>query len=94
MIVISDTSPITNLAAIGQLDLLRRLYGSIVIPAEVYGEMVGIGKRVPGTQEVQTFDWIKTQAVVDQQQILDLRKNQGNIDLGEAAVIALALETK
>ncbi|MEH2088805.1 DUF3368 domain-containing protein [Nostoc sp.] len=26
MIVISDTSPITSLAAIGQLDLLRQLY--------------------------------------------------------------------
>jgi predicted nucleic acid-binding protein len=29
MIVVSNTSPLTNLAAIGQFDLLHRLYGSI-----------------------------------------------------------------
>ncbi|MEA5622479.1 hypothetical protein [Nostoc sp. UHCC 0251] len=29
MIIVSDTSPITNLAAIGQLDLLRQLYRAI-----------------------------------------------------------------
>jgi len=48
VIVVSDTSPITNLAAIGQLDLLRHLYGSIVIPEAVYTEMVAAGKPVPG----------------------------------------------
>jgi hypothetical protein len=32
MIVVSDTSPFTNLAAIGQFDLLRRLYGKVIIP--------------------------------------------------------------
>jgi|GEM_PF-4286936 len=29
MIVVSDTSVLTNLAAIGQLDLLRKLYSSV-----------------------------------------------------------------
>lgn len=32
MIVVADTSPLINLAAIGQLDLIRRLYGSVRIP--------------------------------------------------------------
>jgi predicted nucleic acid-binding protein len=39
MIIISDTSPITNLAAIGKLDLLNLLYGSITIPVAVYNEL-------------------------------------------------------
>ena len=51
MIVVSDTSPITNLAAIGQLDLLQRLYTSIIIPVAVYDEMVNVGKPVPGAME-------------------------------------------
>lgn len=38
MIVVSDTSPLTNLAAIGQFDLLRQLYGEIQIAAGVLGE--------------------------------------------------------
>ena len=32
MIVVSDASPLTNLAAIGQFDLLRRLYSGLHIP--------------------------------------------------------------
>lgn len=92
MIIISDTSPITNLAGINQLNLLHRLYGSVIIPLAVYNEMVGIGKVVPGTVEVQTLSWIKTQAVSDKQQVVILQESQETIDLGEAEAIVLALE--
>ena len=40
MIVVSDTSAINNLAAIGQLILLKQLYGTVIIPEAVYGELV------------------------------------------------------
>ncbi|EDX78617.1 hypothetical protein MC7420_7270 [Coleofasciculus chthonoplastes PCC 7420] len=40
MIVVSDTSPITNLAAIGQLDLLRQFYKTIIIPQAVYSNPI------------------------------------------------------
>lgn len=94
MIIVSDTSPITNLAAIGQLDILRQLYGNIIIPTAVYNEMVGLGKVVPGTVEVQTFPWIKTLEVADSTRVTDILENQENIDLGEAESIILALELK
>ena len=35
MIVVSDTSPILNLALVGALDVLPRLYGQILIPQAV-----------------------------------------------------------
>ncbi|MFB2983712.1 DUF3368 domain-containing protein [Microseira sp. BLCC-F43] len=92
MIVVSDTSPITNLAAIGQLDLLRELYGNLVIPTAVYNEMAGVNKLVPGAIEVQTLAWIQTQAVTNYQQVTQIQASQNNIDLGEAEAIALALE--
>jgi hypothetical protein len=38
MIVVSNTSPISNLAAVGQLTLLRQLYGRVIIPQSVYDE--------------------------------------------------------
>ena len=38
MIIISDTSPLSALADIGELDLLRRLYGRVVIPEAVRRE--------------------------------------------------------
>jgi predicted nucleic acid-binding protein len=92
MIVVSDTSPITNLAAIGQLDLLRELYGNLVIPTAVYNEMAGVNKLVPGAIEVQTLAWIQTQAVTNYQQVTQIQASQNNIDLGEAEAHALALE--
>ncbi|MDX2134595.1 MAG: hypothetical protein SFV52_07410 [Saprospiraceae bacterium] len=36
MIVVSDTSPIINLAMIGRLDLLPALFGKVIIPKQVY----------------------------------------------------------
>ncbi|MEQ8956621.1 MAG: hypothetical protein RLP02_01655 [Coleofasciculus sp. C2-GNP5-27] len=84
MIVVSDTSPITNLAAIGQLDLLRQLYKTIILPQAVYDEMVVVNKIVPGAVEVQSLSWIQTKTVADVQRVTDIQTRQNNIDLGEA----------
>jgi len=94
LIVVSDTSPITNLAAIGELDLLQGLYTQIIIPVAVYDEMVNVGKPVPGAVEVQNLSWIQAQAVADQQRIITIQESEENIDLGEAEAITLALELK
>jgi len=39
VIVVSNTSPINNLAAIGKLSLLQQIYGQIVIHNAVYREL-------------------------------------------------------
>jgi predicted nucleic acid-binding protein len=39
MIVIADTSPLNYLVLIGEADLLRRLYGQVVIPEGVLREL-------------------------------------------------------
>jgi len=39
MIVVSNISPLTNLAAIGQFELLRYLYTQIHIPLGVWDEL-------------------------------------------------------
>lgn len=89
MTIVSNTSPITNLAGIGQLDLLQRLYGTITIPQAVYNEMVGIGRTVPGAIEVQILPWIETHSVTDLNQVVSLRTILAQ---GEAEAIVLALE--
>jgi len=89
MTVVSNTSPITNLAGIGQLDLLYQLYGTITIPQAVYNEMATIGRTVPGALEVQTLSWITVQPVTDPSQVTALR---AVLDPGEAEAIVLALE--
>jgi hypothetical protein len=87
--VVCNTSPITNLAAIAQLDLLRQVYGEIVIPQAVYDELTALPNPVPGTLEVQTLSWIQVQTVMDQAQVAEFRRK---VDLGEAEALALALE--
>ena len=39
MLIVSDTSPITNLIQIDQLDLLKHLFGQVIIPEKVYEEL-------------------------------------------------------
>lgn len=89
MSVISNTSPISNLAAIGQLDLLQQLYGSIIIPVAVYQELLNAGTTHPGVLAVQILDWIEIQPVTNMEQLLTL---QTHLDPGESEAIALALE--
>ena len=39
MIVVADTSPISYLIRIGEIDVLPPIYGEILIPPAVYGEL-------------------------------------------------------
>lgn len=89
MIVVSNTSPITNLAAIEQLPLLNQLYGTILIPEAVKDELTNAGRVVPGTVEVQTFTWLQVRLVVDRERVAGLLTE---IDPGEAEAIVLAAE--
>ena len=89
MIVVSNTSPITNLVAVGQLDLLRQLYEKVLIPQAVYRELTSGGSTQPGATEVQTLEWIETRAVANRALVTAL---QMELDEGEAEAIALAKE--
>jgi len=53
VIVVSNTSPITNLDAIGQLSLLNSLFDTIIIPNAVFQELTDLDTPVPGTEAVQ-----------------------------------------
>jgi len=87
VIIVSDTLPINNLAAINHL--LHQLYGTVLIPEAVYRELTDPNFPVAGATEVQTFDWIKTCAVSDRP-LVEALSNE--LDIGEAEAIALAVE--
>lgn len=84
MIVVSDTSPNTNLAAIGQLELLKQLDGQIVIPIAVYNEMAAVDAPVPGAVEVQSLSWIQTQAIASPQCVTVLQNSHDDTVLKAA----------
>lgn len=89
MIVVSNTSPLTSLAAIGQFDLLHRLYGQVHIPEGVWLELSAEGRRWPGCDEVAAAQWIECRTVQNGSLVTALRRD---LDRGEAEAIALALE--
>jgi predicted nucleic acid-binding protein len=89
MIIISNTSPISNLAAIGQLTLLQQLYGKVIIPPAVYQEILTCGSTNPGTLALQTLNWIEVIPVTN---IVLVQTLQTILDPGEAEAISLAVE--
>ncbi len=90
MIVVSDTTPLIGLAAIGHFDLLEQLFGPIHIPQAVYNEAVIAGRERGGAkQEVASANWISTVHVQDR---LAVEVLLDELDLGEAETIVLARE--
>lgn len=89
MIVVSNTSPLTNLAAIGQFDLLEALFGEVYIPAAVMSELSFGGGKWPGLAEVENAIWVHVEQVGNRVVTDALRLD---LDFGEAETIALALE--
>lgn len=89
MIVVSNTSPIINLACVGQLDLLHQLYGQIIIPQAVFSEIAIAGAGEPVAKEVQRLVWIARRSITQHSLFKVLRLE---LDAGEAEAIACALE--
>ncbi|MEJ5311250.1 MAG: DUF3368 domain-containing protein [Anaerolineae bacterium] len=89
MSIVSNASPLINLARIGQLALLRELYGEIHIPDAVWQEVVIAGAGLPGAELVADAVWIKRHRVSNSTLVRALRQD---LDAGESEAIALALE--
>lgn len=88
MLVASNTSPISNLAIIGRLNLLRSQFHEICIPGAVLSKLYH-PSAIQEIKQALRDGWIKPQV---------LRENQVapllviDLDPGEAEAIALALE--
>jgi len=89
VIVVSNTSPIINLAVVGQLDLLKMLYNKVIIPQAVFREITIDGVGQPGAVETQKLGWIESKPVSDRAFTIALLRE---LDAGEAEAIALAVE--
>jgi uncharacterized protein len=82
LIVVSDTSPILNLFAVGKLYLLRELYTQIVVCPTVQQELSWNNIDLEPS-------WTRVAAAVDRAAVALLREQ---LDAGEAESIVLATE--
>lgn len=86
-LVVSNTTPIITLSLVGQLSLLQKLYGVVLVPTAVTNEVLAGGSRY-GAVELQQASYIHTTPLQDPRRA-DLLND---LDRGEAEAIALALE--
>ena len=89
MIIVSDTSALSNLALIEHLWLLEAIYQTVIIPQAVANELAAASSSKIST--ILQLKWIQTQAIIDTQIANQLQAERG-LDIGEAHAIVLALE--
>jgi hypothetical protein len=93
MLVVSDTSPILNLAVIDRLSLIREQFMTVAIPKGVLEEL-RVGENLPGSKKILDALDAKWRQVEEVQDSSMLRILTRELDAGEAEAIALALETR
>ena len=89
MIVVSDTSPLCNLALINHLWLLEAIYQTVIIPTLVADELAAANN--PAIPAILQLDWIQTRSPTNTAIANQLQCDRG-LDAGEANAIALAFE--
>ncbi|HSD58564.1 MAG TPA: DUF3368 domain-containing protein [Methanotrichaceae archaeon] len=89
MIAVSNSTPLIALSKIGRLDLLRDYFDEVLIPEEVYDEVVRRGGNLAGAAEVASYNWIKVENVMNRVAVETLSIT---LDKGEAEAIILSKE--
>ena len=85
--VVANNTPLAALWVLGRLDLLRELYGEVLIPQAVYEEFLATERALRQTALAQA-PWIRP-VVLDKPQ---RSRVYVGLDQGEAEVLALAEE--
>jgi predicted nucleic acid-binding protein len=91
MIVISDTTAISNLIQIGALNLLKDIYNEIIIPTAVYNELLVLDSNELPVRKQLNQDWFKIETVIKDSTFLSLSVE---LDIGEVEAITLAIQKK
>lgn len=89
MIIVSDTSALSNLAVVEHLWLLEAIYQTVIIPDVVASEVAAASN--PAILAILKLDWVQTRPLPQSQLANRLQQDRG-LDAGEANAIALALE--
>lgn len=87
--VVVNTTPLIALCHVGQLSVLQKLYGKIIIPQAVYRELSAKGDSVCKKQVDSSLDWIHVENI-ENQMAKAMYKTQ--LHEGEVEVMILAKE--
>lgn len=81
--IVSDASPLINLAKTGKLHLLRELFGKVLIEEEVKRETIDRGKEEGALDALVIEDavkegWIGVEKVIEEKSFGGIHKGEGN----------------
>ncbi len=94
LVVVSNAGPLISLSLIQRFDLLRKLYGKVIISSAVYREVATKGSHRAGHKEVKHAvkeGWLFVRSPKD---ALAVSVQETYLDAGEAETIVLAQEAK
>lgn len=98
MRVIVDTTVISNFASIGQLDVLRQLYGSLAMSTDVYDEIqAGLAEGYRFYEGIEQWvaplaegGWLHLTSMSHEQELRYFRELPARLHRGEIASLAIA----
>ena len=88
MIVVSDTTPIISLLKAGQLELLQKLYKTILVPQAVYRELTENPAYINEADIVRNAEFLLVTAVENIKSVNVLRAVSG-LDEGESEALIM-----
>ncbi|MDY6783010.1 MAG: DUF3368 domain-containing protein [Cyanobacteriota bacterium] len=89
MVIVSNTSPISNLVFIGEISVLQQIYPKVLVPPAVHSELTRLPILQPTIVFLLDADWLEIQTPTNLQLLHTLKQT---LDPGEAEAIALAVE--
>jgi len=87
--VVSNTSPLLNLALIDRLDLLRSQFSGLEVPEQVWDEIQAGKRGTDALEELRNEGFLNIVSVSEDELFREIR---GDIDRGESAVLRYALD--
>jgi predicted nucleic acid-binding protein len=78
MIIVSNTSPISNLNIIGEISLLQQIYPKVLIPPAVHSDLTRLPVLQPTMVALLGVGWLEIQPPTNLQLLDILKKLQGS----------------
>ena len=75
-----------------QLDLLKKMYGSVLIPGAVYAELTDNPLYEEEALFIKSCDFLEVKEITNKERVISLQNSTG-LDLGETEALVLAEST-
>jgi uncharacterized protein len=89
MLIVSNTSPLSNLAFIDEIKFVQKIYPRVLIPPIVHIELMRLPKNQPTIMNLVDTGWLE---IKFPQNVPLVKTLNQSLDPGEAEAIALAIE--